>query len=369
MKIFLLDRDNNYVERLSEFMHLFSSEMHIICFDDLAKLEDYMNTHDCDLLLCAVLDDETICSIQKLCPPRLPFAWMADKQIQIDSHRTILKYQSIPKIYETFCEIYEQTYHHTLHRVENALLTKESNDIETKIIAFFPVHGGAGSTVMAKSCAYHLAKTDSVLYLNLETFPSDLGFSSENQGSFSEVIAEMRGRYTDETLKKVIWMNLPSDKTYEGRLKYFPVCRNAMDLNALRKADIIKILNIIKAEKKFSYIIVDADMSVSERTAGIIDVADKLVFTTNDTQEAMEKMRKIQRYIHVLEREGTHDPAPEYLIYNQYFSVDCLKEYTNGMTVIGRFPRMKLKDNQPISEETVIQNICRTPDLFQALQS
>ena len=364
MKILILDTDVEYVRRLGYYLHLYADDMQVIDFQSPEKLRSYMESEEFDVVLCGKLHEIQKKEDLQLPAANLPFAWLSENHEVIDQQTTIYKYQSIPKIYDALCDLYESVYQRTLLR-ERKGMPQETGELETEIITFFPVHGGAGSSAMAVSCAQDFSKTDSILYLNLEQFSSDTYFAAENERTFSDIIAEMRGKYTDESLKKEIALTV-SQQT--ERLAVIRGCKNAVDISCLTKKMLLEILRLIRAQKLYRYVIIDAGMFIGELTSGLVQASDKLVFTMDASDMSREKLQKVLRYVQVEQRGQSGDPAEHFLIYNKFYSDAELSDYTKGMVVVGKFGRYRLKENQQISFQTVVQNICRTPQLFEKLR-
>ena len=102
-------------------------------------------------------------------------------------------------------------------------------------------------------------------------------------------------------------------------------------------------------------------------TSAIIRESDKLVFTSDSSEDAEYKLKKVQRYVLLVERES-ESRAEQFMIYNKYYADASLAEYTKGMVVIGTFPRFRHPDNRQISRQTVVKHIHRTPLLFDKLR-
>ena len=367
MKILILDRDSRYVERLEHYLNQYASEMQILGFDSRDKMRIYMEQKDFDVVLCG--ESEGFSNLDELDLPvsHVPFAWLSKRNEIIGGQCTIFKYQSIPQIYEQLCNLYESVYQSKVNRKSHGTNAQEQQK-ETAVITFFPAHGGAGSSVMAISCAQKFSQTDRVLYLNLEQFGCDSYFVSENTATFSDVIAVMKGKYTKKGLKNSLESVCCNDsKLNSDKLFFIKGCKNALDVSQVKGTEITEILTCLREMKQYDYIIIDASMVVGELTAALIQSSDKLVFTTDASNEGSQKLKKVQRYVQLMERES-QNKAHQFLIYNKYYADTFLAEYTQGMVVVGTFGRYRLKENQQITRQTIVRNICRTPQLFEKLQ-
>lgn len=369
MKILILESDMEYVQRLEYYLNLYASEMQIFGFDSLEKLKEYMEHEEFDVVLCG--ESVGLTNKKELSIPlgQVPFAWISDKHELIDQQKTIYKYQSIPQIYEQLCDLYESVYQHTLIREQKGFSDHGLQEKETKIITFFPVHGGAGSSVMAVACAQSFSKEDKVLYLNLEQFCSESYFTSENTKTFSDVIAEVRSKYTSESLQKTIDLAIcHATDIHPENLLFLKGCKNAADIACLSGKTLGEILDLLRSSKQYNYILCDASMVIGDLTAALIQKSDKLVFTMDASDHANQKLKKVQRYVQIEQRNASGEPAEQFLIYNKYYADADLSDYTKGMVVVGKFGRYRLKENQQIRRQTIVQNICRTPQLFEKLR-
>ncbi len=366
MKVLILDRDVEYVKRLEFYLGQYAAEMQILNFDSAEKMRSYMDQKDFDVVLCGETD--VINSIEELEIPvaGIPFAWLSKKNERVNNEQTIFKYQSVKLIYEQLCDLYESVYRNKVNRHNDSEGMQEKRS-ETAVITFFPVHGGAGSSVMALSCAQKFSESSNVLYLNLEEFSSEGYLKAENSRTFSDIIAELKGKYSDESLEKVIESVRCNDENINSdRLYFIKGCRNAVDISFITSKMIEKLISVLRSSGNYDYIIIDASMVLSEMTASLIRESDKLVFTTDASEDSEQKLKKVQRYVQLTERES-EKKAEQFLIYNKYYSDASLAEYTKGMVVIGSFGRYRLQDNRQISRQTVINNIIRTPKLFERL--
>ncbi|WP_295219034.1 AAA family ATPase [Ruminococcus sp.] len=369
MKILILESDMEYVQRLEYYLNLYAAEMQILGFDSLEKLQEYMEHEEFDVVLCG--ESVGLTEKKELAIPlgQIPFAWLSGKHELIDHEKTIYKYQSVPKIYEQLCDLYESVYQHTLIREQKGLSVHGDQAQEPKVITFFPIHGGAGSSVMAVSCAQSFSKEHKVLYLDLEQFCSESYFTSDNTKTFSDVIAEVRGKYTSESLQKTIDLAICHETDiHPENLSFIKGCKNAADIACLSGKTLGEILELLRSSKQYDYILCDASMVVGDLTTALIQKSDKLVFTMDASNLANQKLKKVQRYVQVEQRNASGEPAEQFLIYNKYYADADLSDYTKGMVVVGKFGRYRLKDNQQISRQTIVQNICRTPQLFEKLR-
>lgn len=368
MKILVYEQDIAFARRLEYYLHEYASEMQVYAFDALDKLRNYMEHEEFDVVLCAPSEEISDWKSLDLPLGQVPFAWWTNKNERIDDNAAIYKYQSIPKLYDQICSLYESVYQHSLVReTKERAFTKEIRDAQ--IITFFPVHGGAGSSVMAIACAKSFSADARVLYLNLEQFAGKGYFHSDNEKTFSDIISEARGKYTKESLQKTMALAMGHDAEVNAqRLSLIAGCKNAADITSISGSTMREILTLLKQSGQYDYIVLDADMIVSDLTQTLILQSDKLVLTTDASDLANQKLKKVQRYLQIVQRSTEETPAEQYLIYNKFYADADLSDYTKGMVVIGKFGRYRLQENRQISLQTIVQNICRTPQLFQRLR-
>lgn len=367
MKVLILDKDAEYAERLEHYLSKYAQEIMVLYFDSAEKMRGYMEQHDFDIVLCGESDE--ISSREELDIPSagIPFAWLSKKNERVNDEQTIFKYQSVKLIYSQLCDLYEAVYRNRVNRHADPA-AEQSDSREASVITFFPVHGGAGSSVMSIACAQSFSESGSVLYLNLEEFCSESYFNSDNKKTLSDIITELKGKYTKESLEKVIESVRCSDVNINpDRLYFVKGCKNAVDIGFITAKMITAILDSLRSLGVYDYIIIDAGMVVSDMTAALIRESDKLVFTSDASADAEYKLKKVQRYVQLAEREA-ENKAEQFMIYNKFYADASLAEYTKGMVVIGTFGRYRLQDNSQISRQTVVKNISRTPQLFERLR-
>ncbi len=366
MKILILDKDAEYAKRLEHHVNRYSSEMQIYHFDSRDKMTAYMEQHDYDVVLCGEMDGIAIEADLELPVTGIPFAWLSKNNERVNDQDTIFKYQSVVHIYEQLCDLYENVYRNKVNR-QTTVENSQSDDKGSSVITFLPVHGGAGSSVMSIACAQHFSETHNVLYINLEEFACESFFVSDNTRTVSDIIAEFKGKYTKDSITKMLDLcTSEASGVNNGKLSFIKGCKNPVDITFINTKMLTEIIASLREMNRYDYIIVDAGMVINDCTAALIKSSDKLVFTTDASDNSNSKLKKVQRYVQITERES-ENKAEQYLIYNKFYSDASLAEYTKGMVVVGTFGRYRLQDNQQISRQTVVKNISRTPQLFERL--
>lgn len=187
-----------------------------------------------------------------------------------------------------------------------------------KLLGFFSVSGGCGSTTAAVAYAFYLArKGKKVLYLNLETFGNaDLFFKGEGQGSFEDVIYAVKSR------KGNLYLKMESSvKRDAGGVYYFSKTSTALDMNELKAEEVRRILTELKTSCDYEYIVLDLDFSIGEETLSILAECSRIVMVSDGSALANDKAARMLFSLNILEQQSDRKLMMRMgILYNRFSS-------------------------------------------------
>ena len=128
------------------------------------------------------------------------------------------------------------------------------------------------------------------------------------------------------------------------------------------------ILDSIKNNTDFRYVIIDADFIVSPMLKELIISSNKLVFVSSGADISDCKFSKIRRYLELLGREAETMPE-NYLILNQYYGTGKEKTIMHDMEVIARLSRYRTDNNTRITSQSIINQVVSDKNMFAKLKS
>ncbi len=224
---------------------------------------------------------------------------------------------------------------------------------------------------MAAACAIAFSSENNVLYMNLEQRPSDSVFFSVEPKSkgLTDMIAYLKTKYTDEGVSRMLKTVIQKDqKQPNGKVSFIKGYNNIMDCLSISGQNLEVILNSVKDNLDFRYIIIDADFIVSEALQKLIALSDKLVFVSSGSDISNYKLSKIQRYLELLGREIEEMPE-NYLLLNQYYGMNDEVTVARNMEIIARLARYRTDDNSRITSQNIINQVLETGEVFTKLKS
>lgn len=366
MKLLIISCDTDYLERFQYYMSKKYTQIQILNCNSPEKVRTLMTENTFDvMLLDADFDD---LKPKELKPDGLnvAFAYISDTNEIINGQDTIFKYLCVSELYNEICNIYEKT----KKRVIKTSKPEKSSDKHMEIISFLPVHGGAGSSTMAAACAMSLSENSDVLYINLEQRPSDnVFFAADGKKGLTDIISFLKTKYTDEGVAKFLKSVIQKDKKQQiAKLSFIKGYSNIMDCLSMSEQNLKVILDCLRNNTDFRYVIIDADFIVSPVLRELITSSDKLVFVSSGADISDYKLSKIRRYLEILKRETAEMPE-NYLILNQYYGTENEQSYAHDMEIVARISRYRTDNNTRITSQSIINQLLSDKNMFAKLKS
>ena len=366
MKLLILDKDTDYLERFKHYMSKKYTHLQISVCDNIETAKLLIHEDTFDILLFGVEFENVKLEELSVNISNIVFAYISETNEIINGQDTIFKYLSVSELYTMICELYEKN----KKRIIKTNKTEKSGDKQTEIITFLPVHGGAGSSTMAAACSISFASESEVLYINLEQRPSDaVFFSGENKKGLTDVIAFLKTKYTDDGIIKLLKSVIQKDQKHQSmKLSFIKGYTNIMDCLSTSGQNLEVMLNVIKNNTDFKYIIIDSDFIVNPVLQKLISMSDKLVFVSSGSDISNSKLSKIQRYLQLLKRDVVQMPE-NYLLLNQYYGLNDEKTIIPDMEIIAKLARYRTGDNSRITSQDVINQVLSNKDVFLKLKT
>lgn len=349
IKVAILDTDSNYLLRISNaFGSMFAEEVEVYSFTEEKTAFEMIQSGNCkaDLLLAG---EEFEINPEEL-PKNCAFAYFVSNT-QIDNLRgqkAICKFQKAELIYREMLSLYADV-------SEVVIGTGNHGEKNTLILAFMSASGGTGSSSAAAACAKRLAKGNKkVLYLNLEQFGSAKDFF-EAGGTFdlSDVIFAIKSNKTNLSMK------LESIVKHDvSGVFFFDSCRMAFDVMEINPDDMHRLLEELKALEKYDYIIIDMDFSFNKREVEVMKQAFRIVFVSNGTVIANNKLQKALDALNVFEQKQELKLMPKVnLLYNNFRSKTGKTLDRSDIKTLGGISRIDSADMNQIIEYIVGMNV------------
>ena len=367
MKLLILDRDTDYLERFQHYLSKKYTHMQISVCDNIETAKVLLHEDTFDVLLFDAEFDDVKLEELSIDSSNIIFAYISATNEIVNNQSTLFKYLSVSELYSGICELYEEK---KKNRVIKSDKTEKLTDKKIEIITFLPVHGGAGSSTMAAACAISLASEHDVLYLNLEQRPSDsVFFFGENKKGLTDIVAFLKTKYTDEGIAKLLKSIIQKDQKQPGaKVSFIKGYTNIMDCLSISEQNLEVLLNSIRDNTDFRYVIIDADFIVSPVLQELIVASDKLVFVSSGSDISNYKLSKIHRYLELLKRDA-QDMPENYLLLNQYYGMNDETTIIRDMEVIVRLARYRTDDNSRITSQNIINQVLSNKDVFAKLKS
>ncbi|HAG13983.1 MAG TPA: hypothetical protein DCG49_09000 [Ruminococcus sp.] len=368
MRILLLDQNTDYSQRFKHYIGKKYAALQIVVCDNLEAVEHQLEEEPFDVVIFDSAFDQTEPESIGVPVEQTAFVYISETNEVIKGQETIFKYSSVTELYTKICAVYEKKKKRSVK--DEKKVDENAPQNATTIITFLPAHGGAGSSTVAAACAASLAAEESVLYLNLEQRPSDAAFfAGEGKRTLSDIVSTLKTKYQIKGLVLDIEQTIIKDqKISNGKLSFIKGYNNIMDSAFVSPQMIETILQTLREQFQFRYIVVDADFIVGQQLQKLIYRSDKLVFVSSGSDVSNEKLKKIQRYLDILSRDDDNTVPPSYLVLNQYYGLNDEASVAKDMEIIGRFARYRTDDQSRITSAKVIEEIMKKPETFANLK-
>lgn len=363
MRVLLLDRDENYTARLSQYLTKKTDIQLSVCNDPDICRRLVKEEHFQVILIDAEFDTIDPEEFRK---KNTAVAFISGLQEKIKDTDTIYKFASTSEIYGEIMRIYADHTQHEL-KIED---DEEAETIRTKVISFFPVNGGSGSSTMAMAAAIALSKEPDrkVLYLTLEQRHAEmLLFSSAETKCLTDIVSMLRTNYPVKEGKKLFDTVIQHDQRYSaGNLDYIQGWLNIMDCLSLTPAVLDTIIDILRKQYHYHYVIIDADFIIGDVLKKLISDSDRIVFVSSGADTSNAKIDGIHRYLEIIERDIEVMPK-KYLIFNQYYGLTSEETIARDMKILSKFGRYRSDQHKLISTDGMISHILANENPFRDL--
>lgn len=361
MKVLLLDRDEAYASRIAQYISKKTDMQISVCNDLEIARELASKEHFQVILFDAEFEDADPEEFRKR---NTAFAFISNINETVKDTETLHKFISVPELYGEIMRVYAE---HTQHAVK----TEDGGEsgVRTKVLSFFPVNGGAGSSTMAMAAAISLAKDHKVLYLTLEQRHAEmLVFSSPEKLCLADIVAMLRTNYAVKEAKQLFQLVIRTDTAHGGgNLDFIPGFLTITDCLSLTPTVLETIIDILRKQFSYHYIVIDADFILGDLLKKLIGCSDKLVFVSSAADTANAKIDGIHRYLEIVERDIDIMPK-KYLIFNQFYKLNSEESIVRDMQVIGRFGRYRASDRMLLTTNGIIEQILDNEDPFRELK-
>ncbi|MBP3476025.1 MAG: hypothetical protein J6K48_06870 [Lachnospiraceae bacterium] len=243
----------------------------------------------------------------------------------------IAKYRRADEIYRDLLEIYS---HKNNIRYTNAMLV----DSKTELYAFVAPCGGVGTSTVAIAAAKRFAKTETVLYLNLENISgTGLIFQREDNKGLEEIIFALKSR------RKALDLKLESTVCQDkNEIFYFGDCENALELNELSVQDIGELLLAIQNSQKYDKVLIDIGNSLQEKDIAVLSLVNRLIAVIDTSEVAEVKWKRYLDTLHVIEELKKTDICSKMIVFiNKARKDSFLPDQIMQVRVRGSLPQLE----------------------------
>lgn len=307
IKILILDKNENYLNKLIKFFNVkYSDKLEIYSFVEYQKAITLLEETKIDIFLVSDYFDVDIDSI----PRRCSVVYLCDTaNIElINGVKAICKYQNVDLIYKQILNIYSDN-------ASIKSIVKPASNLKNKIICFNSIGGGSGASTISASCAMYYARLGKkTLYLNLEKFgSSDVFFYGDGQFNMSDVILALKSKKSNLAIKFESYVK--KDKT---GVNFFSSAKIALDMLELTIDDITTLISELK--DTYEVIVIDSEFTLDKE---IRDMFNKLnilsVWVSDSSEMSITKLNRVYESIAILEsNENISLLNSVYLLYNKY---------------------------------------------------
>lgn len=318
IRVFIADSDQRfYNEVINRLRMTYLNEFEIRYFTQAELLTEELKIHQPDVLL---VSEEILGTTSFKTYTRTKFAVLTSQQLETcGGFPAICKYQTPEVLCKEIVNLFSE-----LGNEE-----KEENSKRAKIISFYGLSGGVGSSTMAASLAKKLAKDGhSVLYLNLESLSSTEAFFPQSEtevGSFDEVLLALKVRGMDfESKASGVMQQDPSG------VRFFLSESSFIDMLDLNQKDTDSLLKEFVDMREFEYIVIDGDFYFDGKMRAVCKRSNHIFFVTKNEDMYIYKMNRFLESLPSFE-ERENDrmdiQSKAFLIYN--FADDLTAENPN----------------------------------------
>lgn len=328
IKLAILDKDTLYLSRISTLLsNKYNEKFEVYSFTDVDVAVNAVSENKVDVFLA----NDYFEVDKKKIPGRCGFAYLVDSPSvkMVNDEPAICKYQKIELTYKQILAIYSDK--------AGVISDFDEESDKAKIITFFSVSGGAGSSSMAAACAKRLAFTGKkTLYLNLELFgSSDTFFEAEGQFDMSDIIYTLKSKKTNIALKLESCVKQDSSGVY-----FYSSPKLVLDMLEISKDDITVLLDEASSMGTFDVIVVDIDFFMKQDYLDIYRKANSIVVVGDGSEISNRKTESVYAALATME-SGNENSIIEKMciVYNKFSNKVCKTIGDENLRSIGGAPR------------------------------
>lgn len=311
IRLGLLDGNKQYTTRLTAYFNAhYSEKTDIYLFTTAESFKDFSVSNKIDVLIA----DPEMVSADFRAPRNVLFAYFSDsKDVDtIRNIRTICRYQKADLIYKEIVSIYSEL---------NSDKTYKSSDESGKVIAFFGISGGVGTTTAAVGCARTIASSGkSVLFVSLEQNGDLRHFlSGEGTATLSDVLYAVKSRRANLGLK----LNSMVRRDASG-VSYFEPFEVILDSLELGVKDVKDMIQAMASTDKYEYIVIDLGSNYDSIRNRIMADAAVCLLVGNGTAVSNAKAARFVRAMALNDASSREQILTHTSIFYNQYSLDSV---------------------------------------------
>ena len=324
----IAESDSQYLNNLMNYIsqnygHVFNT----ICFTEKTYLDEHINKAD---KLDIILMNKDFYNKDFNSYDKTSVIILSENLTEFEGFPCLKKYQSADKICTDIIRIYESSINNNY---------KKNNG--TKVITFYSPLGGIGTSTIAVTTAYNIAKKgEKVLYLSLEDIQSTEIFMGNIKATYnlSDLISSVKER--SEEFKSILTNGCQKYK--KSSLYYFNPVDSILDIEDLSLEDIRELVEKIEELNVFDYVIFDLQSVLNTKYYHLFKKSIKVIVTIGQDKRSNYKIDTMLKQL---------DETENFIFIVNKFEEDVErlvpKLIANGSSsIIGTIPfDEKIKDN------------------------
>ena len=274
----LADRDEAYLERLSNYFMEKSPQLELNIFTNKELLEKYLQRGHIDILAVdesfadAKMAEAADASV-KLC--------LSAGRMEIEGFESVRKYQKTESLLNEILLKYAQA------TGSSEAIRGNSN---TRTAAFYSPAGGTGKSVLALGLAAASAGAGfRTLYVNLEEVDSVNYALKKTPGTLSDLFLALKTKGMNAGIK----LAASTAQELEGGFFYVSGVESVAEYEEIESRDLVRLLTMIREQAEYDVLIVDLSSGFSERTIKLLEQADVIFVPVTDEESAAAKVNRL----------------------------------------------------------------------------
>ena len=350
IKIAILEQDEHYLTKItSVFNTRFSGKLEVFGFSNPDIALQQLSSICPDLFLFP----ESFLNVIDLSSLRIvPLVLVESNDItEVKGCEVVSKYQKADQIYKKILAVYSA---HT----DYSFISDTSN-LSCKTIVYTGIAGGVGTTTVALSCAFYLAKMQKrVVYLDLNPVSSlSVFLTGEGDYCMSDIL------YAIKSKKGNIGLKLESTLCQDASgVSFFKEAATMLDMIEMTDEEAVLIWQELCGLEVFDYVIIDMPFKLRSFPAELMTKSQYVIWVSDGSVSANTKMLKAYQAVKILEEQGAkfriHNLS---VVYNAFSSKTGKVIEDNGLKNLGGVPKV-----QNASERQVVEHISNM-ELFKPL--